>query len=66
MIFQQISVVGSVVATRKQAQDMLDLAAEKDVRSWVTEVSLDEAPGLPERYMNPHLKGRLVVKIADE
>lgn len=66
LIFQQISVVGSVVATQAQAQEMLDIAAKHDVQSWITEVPLDRAGEMPQLYMNPHLKGRLVVKVSDE
>jgi D-arabinose 1-dehydrogenase-like Zn-dependent alcohol dehydrogenase len=40
---------------------MMKFVAEKGVRSYVTRIGLEEAVDLPERYMNPHLKGRLVV-----
>jgi D-arabinose 1-dehydrogenase-like Zn-dependent alcohol dehydrogenase len=66
IIFHEITVVGSVVASQKQIQEMLGFAAEHDVKSWVTELPLDKAGELPELYMDPHLKGRLVVKISDE
>lgn len=45
---------------------MLDTAAKHDVKSWVTEIPLERAGELPQLYMDPHLKGRLVVKISDE
>lgn len=66
VIFNQISVVGSVVVSKEQAQDMLDTTARYGVKSGIAEVPLDRAGKQPEVYMNPHLKGRLVVKIADE
>jgi len=32
------------------------------IRNRVTTVTIDEAPKLPDMYMDPHLKGRLVLK----
>ncbi|RAH47727.1 GroES-like protein [Aspergillus brunneoviolaceus CBS 621.78] len=54
MIFKELIVRGSL-------SDMMNFVAEKGVRSHVQTVKLEEAMDLPDRYMDPHLKGRLVV-----
>ncbi|KAL4877438.1 chaperonin 10-like protein [Aspergillus karnatakaensis] len=61
LIFKQLSVKGSLVANQRMVTDMMKLVAEKGVRSHVTTMTLEEATNLPEKYMDPHLKGRLVV-----
>lgn len=65
LIFQQLSVVGSLVSTKEQAQEMLDCVAKHGIKSWITEIPLERAGKLPELYMDPHLKGRMVVKISE-
>lgn len=65
LIFQQLTVVGSLVSTRDQAQEMLYCIAKHGIRSWITEIPLERAGELPKLYSDPHLKGRLVVKISD-
>ena len=62
-VFQQITVVGSLVATQAETQKMLDTVAKHGIRSHLTVLPLEEAIHLPERYMDKHLKGRLVVKL---
>ncbi|KAL4927990.1 chaperonin 10-like protein [Aspergillus undulatus] len=63
LIFKQLSVKGSLVANRRLTEDMMKLVAEKGIRSHVTTMSLEEGINLPEKYMNPQLKGRLVVTL---
>ena len=55
---------GSLVASRTQGEDMMKIVENFEIRSHITTVSLDGAPKLPEMYMDPHLKGRLCVKIS--
>ncbi|KAF2797520.1 putative alcohol dehydrogenase, partial [Melanomma pulvis-pyrius CBS 109.77] len=62
LIFQQITVVGSLVATQAEAQKMLDTAAKFGIRSHVTVIPIEKAVDLPDLYMDKHLKGRLVVR----
>ncbi|KAL4871491.1 hypothetical protein BDV12DRAFT_163852 [Aspergillus spectabilis] len=61
LIFKQLTVKGSLAANQRLVTDMMELVSEKRVRSHVTTMSLEEATNLPERYMDPHMKGRLVV-----
>ncbi|KAL4965828.1 chaperonin 10-like protein [Aspergillus stella-maris] len=63
LIFKQLSVKGSLVANQKLVEDMMKLVAENGVRSHVTTMSLEEGINLPDRYMDPKLKGRLVVTL---
>ncbi|RAH67338.1 alcohol dehydrogenase [Aspergillus aculeatinus CBS 121060] len=61
IIFKELIVRGSLVANQRLLSDMMNFVAEKGVRSHVQTVKLEEAMDLPDRYMDPHLKGRLVV-----
>jgi D-arabinose 1-dehydrogenase-like Zn-dependent alcohol dehydrogenase len=64
IIFQEKTIKGSLVASKSQVETMLEVIDRFGIRSRVTTVSLQEATNLTERYMDPHLKGRLVMKIA--
>jgi len=64
VVFQEKTVKGSLVATKSQIEDMLRVIDEHGIRSHLTTVSLEESPELPHMYENPHLKGRLVMKIS--
>lgn len=61
LVFKELSIVGSLVSNRRLLGDMIKLVAEKGIRSRVTTLTLEEAHNLPELYMKPDLKGRLVV-----
>ncbi|OJK02587.1 hypothetical protein ASPACDRAFT_1853173 [Aspergillus aculeatus ATCC 16872] len=61
LIFKELIVRGSLVANKRLLSDMINFVAEKGVRSHVQTVKREEAMDLPDRYMDPHLKGRLVV-----
>jgi len=63
LIFQEKKIVGSLVSTKEQAIELLKVVDKFGIRSHITTVTLDEVPKLPELYMDPHLKGRLVMKI---
>lgn len=63
VIFQEKTIKGSLVATRSQIEEMMEIVDKHGIRSHLTTVSLDQSPDLPDMYMNPHLKGRLVMKI---
>ncbi|KAL4922640.1 chaperonin 10-like protein [Aspergillus aurantiobrunneus] len=63
LVFKQLSIKGSLVANQRLVTDMMKLVAEKGIRSHVTTMSLEEGVNLPEMYMDPRLKGRLVVVV---
>jgi D-arabinose 1-dehydrogenase-like Zn-dependent alcohol dehydrogenase len=64
VVFQEKIIKGSLVATKPQIIEMLKVIDKEGIRSHITTVSLDQAPELPDLYMDPHLKGRLVMKIS--
>ena len=64
VVFQEKTIKGSLVASKEQIVEMLKLIDKFGIRSHITTVTLEESPSLPERYMDPHLKGRLVMKIS--
>jgi len=51
------------VATRNQVQDMMQVVAKHGIRGHVTTVSMEDAVDLPNKYLDAHLKGRLVLKL---
>ena len=53
---------GSLVASMAQVKEMLKIVDKFGIRSHITTVSLDQTPELPGIYMDPHLKGRLIMK----
>jgi D-arabinose 1-dehydrogenase-like Zn-dependent alcohol dehydrogenase len=64
IIFQEKTIKGSLVASKPQVETMLQVIDRFSIRSLITTVSLEEATNLTEKYMDPHLKGRLVMKIS--
>lgn len=63
LVFKELEVIGSLVATVEEAREMMKTVADFGIKSHVTVLSIDQAPDLPALYMDPHLKGRLVVKM---
>lgn len=61
LVFKELSIVGSLVATVEEAREMIDVVDQFGILSLVTLLSLGDAPQLPARYMDSNLKGRLVV-----
>lgn len=64
LIFNEIVFKGSLLASQQQAEDMMKAISKYRIRTEIHPVSLEEAVDLPDMYMNPHLKGRLVVNMA--
>ncbi len=65
LVFQELVVKGSVVSTKEQAAAMMKCVAKHGIRSHITTIPLGQVPEvLPGAYMDPHLKGRLVVQIS--
>ena len=63
LVFKELNITGSLVATVEEAREMMKVVEEFGIRSHVRVLSIDQAPDLPALYMDPHLKGRLVVKM---
>ena len=63
LIFNELVIKGSLVATREQTEDMMKVVANHPIRSHVTSITMEEAPNLIDLYMAPDLKGRIVMKI---
>ncbi|KAJ5981186.1 GroES-like protein [Penicillium canescens] len=61
IMFKELVVKGSLVANQRLVSDMMNFVAKNGVRSHVQTIQLEEGTNLPGRYMNPQLKGRLVV-----
>lgn len=65
LVFQELTIVGSVVSTKEQAAEMMKVVVKHGIRSHITTIPLEKVPEmLPGGYMDPHLKGRLVVTIS--
>jgi D-arabinose 1-dehydrogenase-like Zn-dependent alcohol dehydrogenase len=62
LIFKSLTIKGSLVATQKNAQEMLNTVATHGVKNHLTVVSFEEGVNLPTMYWDDHLKGRLVLK----
>ncbi|PYI02737.1 GroES-like protein [Aspergillus sclerotiicarbonarius CBS 121057] len=65
IVFKELTIKGGLVANQRLVSDMMKLVADKGVRSHVQTIKLEEGMDLPDRYMNPHLKGRLLVTMGD-
>jgi D-arabinose 1-dehydrogenase-like Zn-dependent alcohol dehydrogenase len=62
IVFQEKTIKGSLVANVAMVKDMLKVVEAFCIRSHITTVPFEDAPKLPYMYMDPHLKGRLVMK----
>lgn len=62
LIFKSLTIKGSLVATQKGAEEMLATVAKHSIKNHLTIVPFEKAVELPYLYMDPHLKGRLVLK----
>jgi D-arabinose 1-dehydrogenase-like Zn-dependent alcohol dehydrogenase len=63
LVFKELKIIGSLVATVEEARKMMKVVDDFGIRSHLNVISIDRAPELPDLYMDPHLKGRLVVKM---
>jgi D-arabinose 1-dehydrogenase-like Zn-dependent alcohol dehydrogenase len=62
IIFQEKTVKGSLVSTQPETAEMMKVVDKFGIKSHVTTIPLAEAATkLPDAYMDPHLKGRVVV-----
>jgi D-arabinose 1-dehydrogenase-like Zn-dependent alcohol dehydrogenase len=63
LIFSEMTIKGSLVATRAQVEDMMEIVARFGVAHRITTIALEDAPRLTDLYMAKDLKGRLVLKL---
>lgn len=63
MVFKELVLKGSLVASHDQVEDMLKLVAEHGIRSHVNIITMEEVPNVTDMYMSPDLKGRIVMQI---
>ncbi|KAF9628963.1 Alcohol dehydrogenase superfamily zinc-containing [Lasiodiplodia theobromae] len=63
VVFKELKIQGSLVASKKLVDEMLEVVAKHRVWSHITTVNFEDVPRLPEMYMDKHLKGRLVLKM---
>jgi D-arabinose 1-dehydrogenase-like Zn-dependent alcohol dehydrogenase len=63
LVFKELNITGSLVATVEEARAMMKVVEEFGIESHVNVLTIEQAPDLAALYMDPHLKGRLVVKM---
>lgn len=63
LIFKELTIIGSLVATVEETRKMMTVVEEFGIKSHLNVLSMDQAPDLAALYMDPHLKGRLVMKM---
>jgi D-arabinose 1-dehydrogenase-like Zn-dependent alcohol dehydrogenase len=64
MVFRELTIRGSYVASADEVEEMLKVVAEHNISSHLTVLSFDQIPSLVERYLHSSMKGRLVIKFA--
>lgn len=62
-VFQEKTIKDSLVASIAQVKEMLKIVDRFGIRSRIKTVSVDPTPELPDRYMDPHLKGLPLMKL---
>jgi D-arabinose 1-dehydrogenase-like Zn-dependent alcohol dehydrogenase len=64
MVFRELTIRGSYVASADEVEKMLKVVAEHNISSHLTVLNFDQIPSLVERYSHSSMKGRLVIKFA--
>jgi D-arabinose 1-dehydrogenase-like Zn-dependent alcohol dehydrogenase len=64
MVFRELSIRGSYVASAEEVEKMFEVVAEHEILSHLTILDFDQIPSLVQRYLHTSMKGRLVIKIA--
>jgi D-arabinose 1-dehydrogenase-like Zn-dependent alcohol dehydrogenase len=64
MVFRELTIKGSYVASADEVEEMLKVVAEHGISSHLTVLDFEQIPSLVERYLHTSMKGRLVIKIA--
>ena len=65
MVFRELTIKGSYVASAEEVELMFKVAAENNISSHITLVDFEQIPSLVERYLDKSMKGRLVVRISE-
>lgn len=63
LVFKEIGVKGSLLTDSASAYQMMKVVEKHNIRSHVSVLTLEDAQSIPDRYMRPDLKGRLVVTL---
>ncbi|KAF2017925.1 alcohol dehydrogenase GroES-like domain-containing protein [Aaosphaeria arxii CBS 175.79] len=66
MVFNELTIRGSYVSSAEQVKDMLEIVAEKDIRSHLTILDFDQIPDVAEAFADKSRKGRLVIRIGKD
>ena len=61
LIFRDIKVIGSLLSDAKEAQEMVDIIADKKIEITVREYKLDDVNQMVDDQHKPEMKGRSVV-----
>jgi len=64
MVFRELSIRGSYVASAEEVEEMLNLVSKHSISSHLTVLEFDQIPSLVDRYLDSSMKGRLVIQIA--
>jgi D-arabinose 1-dehydrogenase-like Zn-dependent alcohol dehydrogenase len=64
MVFRELTIRGSYVASADEVEEMLKVVAEHNISSHLTVLNFDQIPSLVERYLHSSMKGRLVITFA--
>jgi D-arabinose 1-dehydrogenase-like Zn-dependent alcohol dehydrogenase len=66
LVFRELTIRGSYVASAKEVEEMLKVVAEHGISSHLTVLDFDQIPNLVERYLHSSMKGRLVIKMHND
>jgi D-arabinose 1-dehydrogenase-like Zn-dependent alcohol dehydrogenase len=62
MVFKELTLRGSYVASREETEEMFKVVAKHNVASHLTLVPFEDLPSIIDRYTDKSMKGRLVVQ----
>lgn len=63
MVFREISIRGSYVASAEETEEMFRVVGEHGIASHLTLLEFDEIPTLVDKYLHESMKGRLVIQM---
>lgn len=63
LVFDELVIKGSLCASAKSVEEMMETVAKHNVKSHITTVPLKDATNLPTKFKNRDFKGRLVVVV---
>ncbi|KAF2134437.1 alcohol dehydrogenase GroES-like domain-containing protein [Dothidotthia symphoricarpi CBS 119687] len=64
MVFRELTIKGSYVASTKDVESMLQIVAENGISSHVTLLDFDQIPSVVEMYLDKSMRGRLVIRMS--